>query len=79
VRLRALVEGGRLVLEVQDDGRGLNAPARPGVRRGSGMAVDNIRQRLAGHYGDEASLELRALPKGTLARITLPLQQSRAA
>ena len=82
VQVRARVEntpaGRQLVLEVQDDGRGLDAPARPGHRPrqkpGTGLALDNIRQRLAGRYGTEAKLELQALqPHGTLARITLPL------
>jgi signal transduction histidine kinase len=75
VQLRARVEGQRLVLEVQDDGRGLDAPPRPRARPGAGMALDNIRQRLLGRYGSEAALELRALQPGTLARITLPLEE----
>jgi glucose-6-phosphate-specific signal transduction histidine kinase len=75
LQLRASVQGRQLVLEVQDDGRGLDAPPRLGARRGAGMALDNIRQRLLTRYGPEATLVLQALQPGTLARITLPLDE----
>jgi two-component sensor histidine kinase len=74
VRISARVQGQRLVLEVQDDGRGLDAPPRPGARRGNGMALDNIRERLQARYGTEATLDVQAARPGTLARISLPLQ-----
>jgi two-component sensor histidine kinase len=74
VRITARVDGQRLVLEVQDDGRGLDAPVRPGARQGQGMALDNIRQRLRARYGLAATLEVQAAHPGTLARITVPLQ-----
>jgi two-component sensor histidine kinase len=72
VTVRARVAGGRLVLEVLDNGRGLHAPPRRGNRAGAGMALANIRQRLQGRYGGEATLELNTTDAGTLARITLP-------
>ena len=74
VRVSARVRGQRLVLEVQDDGRGLDAPARPGARRGNGLALGNIRERLKARYGAGASLDVQATHPGTLARITVPLQ-----
>jgi len=74
VQVSARVQGQQLVLEVQDDGMGLNAPARPGRRTGHGMALANIRQRLLTRYGSAATLEVTALHPGTLARITLPLE-----
>jgi LytS/YehU family sensor histidine kinase len=77
VQVSARVQGQQLVLEVQDDGMGLNAPARPGrpgPRPGHGMALANIRQRLLTRYGSAATLEVTALHPGTLARITLPLE-----
>ncbi len=76
VQVRARLQGAHLVLEVQDDGRGLASPARPGARKGAGMALDNIRQRLAGRYGGAATLELLPGQPGTLARITLPLDHA---
>ncbi len=74
VRVSAQVQGSQLVLEVQDDGCGLAAPARRSSNAGAGMALANIRQRLLARYGSAASLELSAARPGTLARITLPLQ-----
>ena len=74
VRVSAQVQGSQLVLEVQDDGCGLAAPARRSSRPGAGLALANIRQRLRARYGSAASLELSAANPGTLARITLPLQ-----
>ncbi len=66
--------GPRLVLEVQDDGRGPDAPARAGGRKGNGLALNNIRQRLLTRYGAAATLDVQATHPGTLARITVPLQ-----
>ena len=74
VWVRARIGGRQLVLEVQDDGRGPSAPARRGGTAGAGLALVNIRQRLQARYGDAASLEVLPAHPGTLARITLPLQ-----
>jgi two-component sensor histidine kinase len=68
VVVRAQAENGQLRLEVQDDGRGLRAPPRKGAR----LALQNLRERLHGLYGDEARLELLERDVGTLARVTLP-------
>ena len=74
VAVRARVEDGRLVIEVRDDGLGLQSGARATLpRSGSGTAVANIRERLAGHYGPAASLSLQQAEPGTLARLELPL------
>lgn len=74
IRIRARAETGRLVISVIDDGRGLSPPAGEedvGRRNGShGLA--NIRARLAGRYGDQASLRVESRPGGgTRARIEL--------
>ena len=82
VRVSARVEGAHLVLDVQDDGRGPDAPARRSgtgagsSRPGAGMALNNIRQRLLARYGPTATLSISATHPGTLARITLPLQDT---
>jgi hypothetical protein len=62
---------GRLLIEVADDGQGLDGPRR---RSGNGLALGNIRARLQARYGSSASLEL--LPRdggGTRALIQFPL------
>ncbi len=73
-RIRQQSGGPWLVLEVQDDGRGLDAPARPGARKGHGLALINIRQRLLARYGPSATLDVEPAHPGTLARISVPLQ-----
>jgi hypothetical protein len=70
LQVQARCEGRRLVIDVRDDGRGLAAPAR----KGQGVALANVRARLASRYGDAASLALSDAAPGTLARLTLPLQ-----
>lgn len=69
VVVRAHTRGEQLILEVQDDGRGLQAPSR----RGAGMALNNLRERLNAKYAGHASLELQDTLPGTLARLTLPM------
>ncbi len=73
LRVSARAEGGALVLEVTDDGLGLAAPPR---RRGAGMALANLRERLLARYGAAASLQLTgvAAGAGTVATLRLPLQ-----
>ncbi|MGM9515204.1 sensor histidine kinase [Roseateles sp. DB2] len=64
-----------LQIDIQDSGVGL-ARSRERPRRGHGMALQNIRERLLAVYGPDASLELTELPGsgGTLARLKLPRQ-----
>jgi hypothetical protein len=78
VTVSARVAGRELVLQVQDDGRGLDAPPRPGVRQGPGVALANIRSRLQSRYGSLASLELLPAGPGTRAVIRLPVDPSLA-
>jgi Histidine kinase len=70
VRLKADIIDGRLVVDVIDDGRGLEGPRRKG---GNGLALSNIRERLNTRFGSLASLDLSATADGTRARLTLPL------
>jgi signal transduction histidine kinase len=72
VQLSAVVHQGRLRLTVSDDGAGLDAPPRPGPR-GAGVALANIRERLATRYGPAASLRLTAAAPGAQAILELPL------
>lgn len=56
-----------LELTVRDNGRGL------GHGRGTGMGLDNTRERLAALYGESARLTLADHPEGgAVARIVLP-------
>ncbi|MDO9071810.1 MAG: histidine kinase [Rubrivivax sp.] len=74
VHVSARVQGRELVLEVHDNGRGFDAPARPGVRKGQGLALANVRDRLLSRYGTTASLDVRAAHPGTRAVIRLPIE-----
>lgn len=71
--LRARTVGTGLCLEIEDDGVGL-AAAQLRPRRGNGVALKNIRERLRAAYGPEASLQLQAGPnqQGTCMRLSLP-------
>jgi sensor histidine kinase YesM len=76
VRLRATVEAEQLRLVVEDDGLGQQATARRATAPGrtGGLALSNIRQRLASRHGDAASLTLDPLTPGTRATLLLPLE-----
>jgi len=71
VRIAARIEGGDLVVEVSDDGRGLPPRGDP-VRPGHGL--DNVRQRLLTLYGDRGRLSLASGDggQGAVATIRIP-------
>ena len=67
VTVRARNGGGRLRLEVEDDGRGIDATP------GQGLGLANIRERLATLFGDRARLELTGREAGgALAIVEVP-------
>ncbi|OYU93561.1 MAG: hypothetical protein CFE45_20720 [Burkholderiales bacterium PBB5] len=74
VLVQAHCEGRRLRLSVRDTGVGLHAPRRPGPagQTGNGIALANIRERLATRYGTSATLQLLDAEPGTLAVLDLP-------
>ena len=72
--IRARIEGPDLVLEVQDNGLGLDAPRGSGHRTGNGIALANLRERLLSRYGSAASLSVEAAPPGTLSRLRCPAE-----
>jgi two-component sensor histidine kinase len=76
VRVSARLDGPTLVLEVADDGLGLDAPPR---RAGSGLALVNLRERLRTQYGERATLTLGHARPGTLATLRLPYREETAA
>ena len=74
IRLQAsTAEPGWLVLQILDDGQGLDAPG-PRQRPGNGLALKNIRERLAARYQGDASLLIEPRqPHGCQVRVRLPL------
>lgn len=75
VRIAAWVEEEHLVVEVEDDGLGASGTASPG----QGVALDNLRARLASRYGAAATLTLVPREPGMRARIELPYQRETTA
>jgi hypothetical protein len=70
VRIDARRDAGRLVVEVSDTGVGLQAAP---AARGQGLGLANVRDRLAGLYGEAARLSVQQRePGGVNARIELP-------
>ena len=75
LQISAARDGAHLRLAVRDDGVGLGHSLR---RNGNGVALANLRERLAARYGSDASLHLTALQPGTLAELRLPLDADRS-
>ena len=68
IEIRARVDGSNLLLEVSDDGVGVDEGR---MREGIGLA--NTRARLSAIYGTAHSFEVTAAPRGgTVVRIVLP-------
>lgn len=49
------------------------APQRSGLHRGTGTALDNIRQRLRHHFGEHTLLEIERTADYHLVRLVLPI------
>jgi len=82
VTLRSRIVDGMLMLEVEDDGVGIE-PGGPTtsavsgvVREGSGIGMKNVKERLQVLYGDAAQVELVSRPgRGTRVRLTMPIAE----
>jgi len=74
VTVSAQVVDGHMQVEVADTGVGLGAGnIYAASTQGTGLGLDNIRNRLALLYPDASRLELRAgVPCGTVARVVIP-------
>ncbi|MCA1661180.1 MAG: histidine kinase [Novosphingobium sp.] len=70
ITLSARVEHGRLVLTVADDGPG--APLEAGIA-GTGIGLQNVRDRLAARFGSEASVVSGSTGNGYATIIRIPL------
>ncbi|QUT04134.1 histidine kinase [Sphingobium phenoxybenzoativorans] len=70
VKIDGRVSGGQLVITVEDDGR-FSGDGGPTV--GASVGLNNVRHRLEAVYGKRSSLTARALDRGFLAAIHIPI------
>ena len=77
ITIRALKMGGRIRLEVQDDGIGVGgtSTARKGVRCGSGTGLKNVLARLQSTLGASATLGLANNAQGCCASLEFDARQ----
>jgi two-component system, LytTR family, sensor kinase len=77
IHLRSRLDGGNLVVEVEDDGVGMAAASlieRPTGMGGGGIGITNVAERLKVLYGQSASLSMSAgSAGGTLVSLRLPV------
>jgi two-component system, LytTR family, sensor kinase len=73
VQIVSRLDGGRLNLEVRDNGVGLSGTARSQFRSGVGLA--NTRDRLECLYGSAQSLEFSESSGGLTVRIAVPIHR----
>ena len=71
VRLRAALEGGRLCVEVRDDGPGF-PPDFSLAQAVESHGLRNVADRLRGYYGESAQLSWDCGKNGTRVRFTIP-------
>ncbi|HZP04811.1 MAG TPA: histidine kinase [Terracidiphilus sp.] len=75
VTLRSRLQGGRVLIEVADDGVGMgNRPASALRRTGAGIGMKNVQERLEVLYGDQAHFSVVSNPgRGTRVSIEIPV------
>lgn len=79
ITLRSRLMGDRLVIEVEDDGVGMSPerdvkmPSSGLVRKGMGIGMKNVRERLEVLYGPTAAMEIVSRPgRGTKITMDMP-------
>jgi LytS/YehU family sensor histidine kinase len=70
IEIRSRLAGGKLLLQVIDNGPGL-ACEKPSGQSGSGVGLSNTRARLAAAYGKEHDFLLRAASNGGVEAVIL--------
>ena len=76
--LRSRVRGGRLEIEIEDDGVGVSEEAKPEIFQ-RGIGVSNVRERLQVLFGNEFNMAIEPRPGGgTCVRIEIPELQDPA-
>ena len=79
IRIAARVFAGELLLEVSDDGPGLD-PTAVSKNKRTGVGLTNTRERLQELYGNNHSFQLdRTEPHGLTINIRIPLEQQQVA
>jgi two-component system LytT family sensor kinase len=80
VTLRSWLESDRLVIQVADDGVGMNDKAASTLRSNeAGIGMKNVQQRLDVLYGNQARFHVLSSPgRGTRVQIEIPLRVSGA-
>jgi two-component system LytT family sensor kinase len=74
ITLRSRVIKSRLVIEVEDDGVGIDTTQASGSGEGAGIGMANVAERLKVLYGDTAKMIIeRREWGGTLIRLRLPI------
>jgi two-component system LytT family sensor kinase len=73
VTVRSRLEGGRILIEVADDGVGMSNGAFALRRAGAGIGMKNVQERLEVLYGSQARFSVASNPgRGTLVSIEIP-------
>jgi len=81
ITVRSRIDGGRMIIEVEDDGVGI-APGRThssGVLRGTGIGMKNVRERLDVLFGGAAMFDVTSRPgRGTKVTLAIPISLENA-
>jgi two-component system, LytTR family, sensor kinase len=73
ITIRSVLQNGHAIIDVIDDGVGVDAANADRVKTGAGIGLRNVNERLKVIYGANYQLQLDSVPgEGTCARIVIP-------